>query len=81
MSIEKLSIRQVKAARALLAWSQHDLANASGVSYPTIARLEKHDGDLGGRASTISAIRTALETSGVEFIEKNGGGEGVRLRK
>lgn len=81
MSIEILSIRQVKAARALLAWSQHDLASASGVSYPTIARLEKEDGPLGGRAATVAAIRAALETAGVEFIAENGGGAGVRMKK
>lgn len=79
MSIEILSIRQVKAARALLAWSQHDLAEASGVSYPTIARLEKEDGPLGGRKTTAEAIRAALEAAGVEFIPENGGGAGVRL--
>lgn len=81
MSIEILSIRQVKAARALLAWSQNDLAQASGVSYPTIARLEKDDGPLKGRATTAAAIRTALEAAGVEFIAENGGGAGVRLKK
>ena len=81
MSIENLSIRQVKAARALVAWSQHDLAKHSGVSYPTIARLEKEDGPIGGRSATVQAIRTALEDAGVEFIAENGGGPGVRLRK
>lgn len=81
LSIENLSIRQVKAARALLAWSQHDLAKASGVSYPTIARLEQSDGALGGRASTVEAIRNALEAAGVQFIDENGGGAGVRLRE
>ena len=81
MSIEILSVRQVKAARALLAWSQHDLANAAGVSYPTIARLETKDGPLGGRADTIAAIRAALESAGVEFIAENGGGAGVRLKR
>lgn len=81
MSIENLSIRQVKAARALLAWSQHDLAKYSGVSYPTIARLEQADGPLGGRSATVEAIRSAFERGGVEFIPENGGGEGVRLRK
>lgn len=79
ISIEILSIRQVKAARALLAWSQHDLASASGISYPTIARLEQQDGALGGRASTVAAIRVALENAGIEFIAENGGGPGVRL--
>lgn len=81
MSILKVSIRQVKAARALLAWSQGDLAKASGVSEPTIKRLEAGDGDLGGRASTVDAIRSALVAAGVEFIPENGGGAGVRLRK
>jgi predicted transcriptional regulator len=81
VSIGKISIRQVKAARALLAWSQDDLARASSVSVPTIARLEASDGDVGGRASTASAIRSALEAAGVDFIEENGGGPGVRLKK
>ena len=81
MSIEKISIRQLKAARALLAWSQSDLAGASGISIPTIARLETGDGVLGGRDATIDSIRSALETAGVEFIAENGRGAGVRLRK
>lgn len=76
-----ISVRQVKAARAMLAWSQADLAGASGVSEPTIARLEAVDGPLGGRAATIEAVQTALETAGVEFITENGGGAGVRLRE
>lgn len=78
MSIEFLSIRQVKAARALLGWSAHDLAREAGVSYPTIARLEAGDGQLGGRESTVAAIRDALERAGVEFT--NGDAPGVRLR-
>jgi transcriptional regulator with XRE-family HTH domain len=81
LSIENLSIRQVKAARALLGWSQHDLAEASGISYPTIARLEKNDGVLGGRPSTSAAIRNTLQSAGILFIEENGGGLGVRLKK
>jgi predicted transcriptional regulator len=81
VSIEKISIRLVKAARAMLGWSQADLAAASGVSLPTIARLEAEDGDLGGRASTGDAIRAALESAGVIFVAENGEGAGVRLRK
>lgn len=80
-SILKVSIRQVKAARALLAWSQEQLATEADVSIPTIKRLEAQDGPLGGRSETGSKIRTALEAAGVEFIEENGGGPGVRLRK
>jgi len=81
VSIENLSIRQVKAARALLGWTAHDLARAAGVSYPTIARIETGEGAIGGRLSTVTAIRAALEAAGVEFIAEDGGGPGVRLRR
>jgi transcriptional regulator with XRE-family HTH domain len=61
--------------------SQADLANRSGVSEPTIARLESAEGEFGGREDTGEKIRRAIETAGVEFIDENGGGQGVRLRK
>jgi predicted transcriptional regulator len=64
-----------------LAWSQSDLAEASGISEPTIARLESQDGEIGGRAGTATKIIAALEKAGVEFIAENGGGPGVRLKK
>jgi len=80
-SILKVSIRQIKAARALLDWSQEDLASSAGISIPTIKRLEAQDGLLGGRSETGNKIRVALEQGGVEFIDENGGGAGVRLRK
>lgn len=76
-----ISVRQVKAARALLAWSQVDLAKASGVSEATVFRLEAQDGPLGGRASTGEAIQQALETAGVTFALADGDGPGVRLKK
>jgi transcriptional regulator with XRE-family HTH domain len=76
-----LTTRLVKAARALLGWSQADLAAKSGISEPTIARLESVEGNLGGRQGTAEKIRKALEGAGVEFIDENGGGPGVRLRK
>ena len=80
-SILKVSIRQVKAARALLSWSQEQLASAANISIPTVKRLEAQDGPLGGRNETGAKIRMALETAGVDFIDENGGGPGVRLRK
>lgn len=79
MSRLKVSIRQIKAARELLAWSQDHLARASGVSLPTIKRLESEGGDLGGRDVTQEKIVTALEKAGVEFT--NSGSPGVRLKK
>jgi predicted transcriptional regulator len=80
-SILKVSIRQVKAARALLGWSQDDLAERSGVSIPTIKRLEALEGDLGGRQDTVDRIIGALDAGGVIFIDENGEGPGVRLKR
>ena len=86
MSIENLSnqhpsvtVKQVKAARALLGWSQGDLAEHSAVSEPTIARLEAEDGLLGGRPETGTKIIRALVTAGIEVTSENDGGFGVRL--
>ncbi|WP_166814969.1 helix-turn-helix domain-containing protein [Bradyrhizobium sp. 1(2017)] len=79
LSILKVSIRQIKAARALLGWSQEDLSKAAGVSSPTIKRLEALDGPLRGRAETGEKIVKALSSAGVEFLHENGGGAGVRL--
>jgi predicted transcriptional regulator len=76
-----VAIRQIKAARALLGWSQADLAERSGVSEPTVARLESATGELGGRESTARMILDALSSAGIEFIDENGGAPGVRLRK
>ncbi len=73
MSILKVSIRQIKAARSLLGWSQEELANAAGVSLPTIKRLEAAEGWLGGEA-TANKIQVTLEKAGIEFIDENGGG-------
>ena len=56
------------------------MASASSVSIPTVKRLEADDGAIGGRAETAVKIVTALEEAGVEFIDENGGGAGVRLR-
>ncbi|WP_375780213.1 helix-turn-helix domain-containing protein [Bradyrhizobium sp. ma5] len=81
MSILKVSIRQIKAARALLNWSQEQLAVAAGISIPTVKRLEAQDGQLGGREGTATKILNSMRAAGVEFIDENGGGPGVRLRK
>ena len=78
-SILKVSIRQIKAARALLGWSQEHLAEKAGISVPTIKRLEAADGLLGGRADTGTKLRGALERAGIDFT--NGNHPGVRLRR
>ena len=79
VSILKVSTRQIKAARALLGWSQEKLAAMARVSVPTVKRLEAVDGPLGGRADTSYRLQTALETAGIEFT--NGDASGVRLRE
>jgi predicted transcriptional regulator len=71
----------IRAARALLRWEQRDLANASSVSLASIKRLESEPGVMAAHKSTVMALRGALEEAGVEFIDENGGGPGVRLRK
>ena len=70
---------QCKAARALLGRDQEQVASLANVARTTLIDFEK--GLRTPRASTIAAIRAALESAGVEFIEPNGGGAGVRLRK
>ena len=76
-----LTSEQVRAARALLRWEQRDLAEASGVSLPSVKRLETQPGALAAHERTIVELRKALERAGIEFIAENGGGPGVRLRK
>jgi len=76
-----LTSEQIRAARALIRWEQRDLAGASGVSLPSIKRLETQPGALAAQQRTVEALRHALEAAGVEFIPENGGGAGVRLRK
>lgn len=61
-------------------WDQAALAEMSGVSLATIKRLEKTVGLVSANMRTVQAIRSALESAGIEFIEANGGGPGVRLR-
>jgi len=57
------------------------LAELSGVSISTVKRLEAAEGSLGGRLDTAHKLQSALEDGGIQFIEENGGGPGVRLRK
>ena len=70
---------QCRAARGLLEWSQQDLATTAGVSQVTVHQLEA--GSTQPRRATLDVIRRAFENAGVEFIDENGGGPGVRLRK
>lgn len=72
---------QIRAARALVGWSANELAEASGVSYPTIQRLDATRGPVSGRFETVQAIRQALEAQGVQFLDSGqvAAGPGVAL--
>jgi len=70
---------QVRMARAALNWTVRDLADATQLHRNTITNIET--GRYLGDAATLSAIEGALRRAGVEFIDENGGGPGVRLRK
>jgi hypothetical protein len=65
----------------LLRWEQRDLAAASGISLPSVKRLETQPGELSAQERTLTELRKALEKAGVEFIAENGGGPGVRMKK
>jgi hypothetical protein len=77
----RISSAQLRAARALIRWSALDLAKASKVGVATIRRVEVVDGEIPVTLANEAALRQALEAAGVEFIDENGGGPGVRLRK
>nr|WP_246152512.1 transcriptional regulator [Roseospira navarrensis] len=64
-------------ALAAVKWGVRDLAAQAGVSMDTIARFKRRESV---RPRTIAAIRTALENAGVEFLDGNGAGPGVRLK-
>ena len=74
-----VTIEQLRAARGLLGWSQSELAARAGLSLPPVKRLEAA---FGPRVSDEARgrLQRAIEAAGVEFIEENGGGVGVRFR-
>ena len=82
-ALAMLTAGQIRAARAMLAWKQSDLANASGVAEVTIKKIEAGTTD-DPRSKTLDAIQRAFEKAGVVFLEPGDvrdGGEGLRLKK
>jgi transcriptional regulator with XRE-family HTH domain len=75
-----ISAKQIRAARVFLEWEQRDLAEKSGLSLPTIQRMEKAGLE---RSSVANArkVQSALEAAGVAFIADGEGGPGLCLRK
>ena len=76
--VNMITSRQIRAARALLGWSQQQLADKAIVSLNAVARLEK--GIVDSRISTVQAVQKALVKAGIEFLDADQQGEGVRLK-
>ena len=74
-----ISSSQCRAARGLLDWSQQQLADAAKVGIVTVRHFEA--GKVVPRAATVVVIEQALVSAGIEFIDENGGGSGVRWKK
>ena len=70
---------QCRAARGLLDWSQQQLADAARVGISTVRQFE--GGEREPRHATLDVIRRAFEAAGVIFVDENGDGPGVRMRK
>jgi transcriptional regulator with XRE-family HTH domain len=70
---------QIRAARGLLGWSQQHLAEVAEVGLSTVRRMEAVDGVVPGNIVSAMRIRSALENSGVEFIDQGKRGPGVIL--
>ena len=81
MASKLLTSAQIRAARALVRWSAEDLARQTSLSVTTIRRAELANEQTSMTTANDLAVRRALEVAGVEFIDENGGGPGVRLRK
>jgi transcriptional regulator with XRE-family HTH domain len=79
LSFMMLIGRQIKAARALLGWDQAKLADTSGISLPTIRRIESQAGTIKAHTRSSFALESVLTEAGIEFL--NGDAPGVRLKK
>jgi DNA-binding XRE family transcriptional regulator len=80
-TVKPLASSQIRAARALLRWTVDDLAREAALGRNTILRAEVADDQTSLTVANDLAVRRALEGAGVEFIDENGSGPGVRLRK
>jgi transcriptional regulator with XRE-family HTH domain len=80
-----ITAAQLRAARALLGVDQRKLAELSGLSLPTIQRMEASDGVIRGNVDSLMKLVAALDGGGIELIPdhatSSGGGRGVRLKR
>ena len=79
-----ISAAQLRGARALLGIGQRELASLSGLSIPTIQRMESSKGIVRGNVDSMMKLVAALDAAGIELIAEGavsgGGGRGVRLK-
>lgn len=76
---DMITIRQIRAARALLGWEQRELADRAGISLTSLSRIERspaHD----ARMSTMEKIRATLMAAGIAFVNRDDGVIGVMMR-
>ena len=80
-----ITASQLRAARALIGIDQRELAERSGLSLPTIQRMEASDGVIRGNVDSLMKLVAALDAAGIELIADSttsvGGGRGIRLRR
>jgi transcriptional regulator with XRE-family HTH domain len=78
-NVDRITPAQARGGRALLNMTQPELAKRAGLGLSTVVDFEKSRRRVSDEA--ISAIQKALVSAGIKFIDENGGGRGVRLRK
>ncbi len=76
-----ITAEQIRGARAMLRWSAKKLAEESGLSWPTIQRMESAEGVPSGLSKNLELVQRCLENAGVVFIDEDDEGPGVRLKK
>ena len=80
-----ITAAQLRAARALVGVDQRELAKLSGLSLPTIQRMEASDGVIRGNVDSLMKLVAALDAAGIDLISDDatstGGGRGVRLKR
>ena len=80
-----ITAAQLRAARALVGVDQRELAKLSGLSLPTIQRMEASEGVIRGNVDSLMKLVAALDAAGIDLISDDatsaGGGRGVRLKR
>ena len=75
-----ITIEQIKAARAMLGLTVAEMAKLAGIGFTTMVRLESAEGVPAGNVKTLTAVKSAIEKAGIEFIGSPEEGAGVRWK-